>query len=206
MGIDIRDGAQLECINCGLCIDACNEIMPKVERPLNLIAYDTDFAVSARMAGQKGTYQIIRPRTIFYAAVLAFVGGLMIYGVMNRHMTDLHVLRDRNPTFVTLHDGAVRDGYTIKIDNRTFEKRTFLLSLEGIPEATLRTPGDESDSHTHVMPVVVEANEVRAIRVSIIAPPASITADNMPVAFTVRSGELFARAPTVFLSGAANAR
>jgi cytochrome c oxidase accessory protein FixG len=206
MGIDIRDGAQLECINCGLCIDACNEIMPKVERPLNLIAYDTDFAVSARMAGQKGTYQIIRPRTIFYAAVLAFVGGLMIYGLMNRHMTDLHVLRDRNPTFVTLHDGAVRDGYTIKIDNRTFEKRTFLLSLEGIPEATLRTPGDESDSHTHVMPVVVEANEVRAIRVSIIAPPASITADNMPVAFTVRSGELFARAPTVFLSGAANAR
>ena len=41
MGIDIRDGAQLECINCALCIDACDEIMDKVGRPQGLIAYDT---------------------------------------------------------------------------------------------------------------------------------------------------------------------
>ncbi|MBU3970980.1 MAG: cytochrome c oxidase accessory protein CcoG, partial [Alphaproteobacteria bacterium] len=47
MGIDIRDGAQLECINCGLCIDACNEVMDKVGRPRGLIAYDTDAAVAA---------------------------------------------------------------------------------------------------------------------------------------------------------------
>ena len=40
-GIDIRDGSQLECIQCALCIDACNDIMQKVGRPTNLIAYDT---------------------------------------------------------------------------------------------------------------------------------------------------------------------
>ena len=50
MGIDIRDGAQLECINCGLCIDACDAIMRKVERPRGLIGYDTDAAVAARVA------------------------------------------------------------------------------------------------------------------------------------------------------------
>ncbi len=33
MGIDIRDGVQLECIQCALCIDACDEIMDRVERP-----------------------------------------------------------------------------------------------------------------------------------------------------------------------------
>ncbi len=40
-GIDIRDGSQLECIQCALCIDACNEIMDKIKRPRGLIAYDT---------------------------------------------------------------------------------------------------------------------------------------------------------------------
>ena len=48
MGIDIRDGPQLECIHCALCIDACDEIMDKVERPRGLIAYDTDRAIWRR--------------------------------------------------------------------------------------------------------------------------------------------------------------
>ena len=41
MGIDIRDGSQLECIQCALCIDACDEIMERVGRPTGLIAYET---------------------------------------------------------------------------------------------------------------------------------------------------------------------
>ena len=42
MGIDIRDGSQLECINCGLCIGACDEVMDKIDLPHGLIAYDSD--------------------------------------------------------------------------------------------------------------------------------------------------------------------
>ena len=33
MGIDIRDGAQLECINCALCIDACDDVMARIGLP-----------------------------------------------------------------------------------------------------------------------------------------------------------------------------
>ena len=50
-GIDIRDGSQLECIQCALCIDACNEIMSKVGRPRGLIAYDT---IANQEAAAKG--------------------------------------------------------------------------------------------------------------------------------------------------------
>ncbi|MHA7872046.1 MAG: cytochrome c oxidase accessory protein CcoG, partial [Hyphococcus sp.] len=53
MGIDIREGAQLECINCALCIDACDDIMKKIDRPLGLIAYDTDMNLERRVNGQK---------------------------------------------------------------------------------------------------------------------------------------------------------
>src|SRR5690606_29935478 len=41
MGIDIREGPQLECITCALCIDACNDVMDRVGRPLGLIEYTT---------------------------------------------------------------------------------------------------------------------------------------------------------------------
>jgi cytochrome c oxidase accessory protein FixG len=50
-GIDIRDGAQLECIQCALCIDACDEIMDKVGRPRGLIAYDTSAKQEATAKG-----------------------------------------------------------------------------------------------------------------------------------------------------------
>ena len=53
-GIDIRNGPQLECINCGLCIDACDEVMVKIGRPTGLIAYDTDAAVAHARRGQAG--------------------------------------------------------------------------------------------------------------------------------------------------------
>ncbi len=41
-GVDIRKGPQLGCINCGLCIDACDAVMDKIHRPTRLIAYDND--------------------------------------------------------------------------------------------------------------------------------------------------------------------
>src|SRR6266568_2832268 len=36
-GTDIRLGMQLSCIQCGLCIDACDNIMDKIDRPRGLI-------------------------------------------------------------------------------------------------------------------------------------------------------------------------
>lgn len=39
--IDIREGFQLECIACGKCIDACDEVMVKTKQPKGLIRYET---------------------------------------------------------------------------------------------------------------------------------------------------------------------
>ncbi len=203
MGIDIRDGAQLECINCGLCIDACDEIMLKVDRPKGLIAYDTDAAVEARAAGKPAVYRLVRSRTVFYAVALAVVGGLMAWGLMTRPTMDLHVLHDRNPVFVRLHDGAVRNGYTIKIANRTFEAQTYSVAFDGPKGAILKTPGDRASRD--VLKVEVPANEVRAVRVFVTLPPAEITAANMSAAFVVATPSTQTRAETTFLSGAANA-
>jgi len=201
MGIDIRDGAQLECINCGLCIDACDEIMDRVGRPRGLIAYDTDFAVVERSAGRKARYRLVRPRTIYYAVALTVVAGLMAWGFATRSILDLHALRDRNPTFVELHDGSIRNGYTLKIANRSFEPVPVTVRFSGVPGASVSSPGEPAGS---TLRIVALPNEVRALRVFVTVPASSLTATSVPARFEARAGDVVARTQTVFLSGAAN--
>jgi cytochrome c oxidase accessory protein FixG len=205
MGIDIRDGAQLECINCGLCIDACDEVMVRVDRPRGLISYDTDHAVATRETGGVGKlYRFVRSRTVYYTVALTVVSGLMIWGLTQRSAVDLHVLRDRNPTFIRLHDGSIRNGYTLKITNRSFAPQTFTIAINGVAGAQLKTPG--AATATDKLAVVVKPDEVRAVRVFVTAAPAAITAANMPVEVTMTSPTGEAHVQTNFLSGEANAR
>ncbi len=131
MGIDIREGSQLECINCGLCIDACDDVMARIDLAGGLIAYDTDANVARRLRGEKARFRFVRPRTIFYSAVLLAVGAIMLFGFTTRKSIDLDVLRDRNPNFVVLSDGAIRNGYTLKLMNRSDSARDFLLNVSG---------------------------------------------------------------------------
>jgi len=204
MGIDIRDGSQLECINCGLCVDACDEIMVRMGRPRGLIAYDTDYAVVARVAGKKPTYHPIRARTIYYTIALTLVSAVMIWGFLQRSPVDLHVLRDRNPTFIRLHDGAIRNAYTLKITHRGFQPATFTIGFSGLAGATLKTPGETASSGG--LTVTVKPDEVRAVRVFVSAPAAALPAANLPVAFTIKSDIGSSEVRTIFLSGDANAR
>jgi cytochrome c oxidase accessory protein FixG len=134
-GIDIRDGLQMDCIACGLCIDACNIMMDKIGEPRGLIRYDTQH----HMDHKTNKFRILRPRTIYYSAILAIVGSIMLYGLMNRTMLELHVLHDRNPLYVQLSDGSIRNSYTVKILNKTNQDKTFTLNVEGLAQAEVKT-------------------------------------------------------------------
>ncbi len=136
-GIDIRDGLQLECIGCGLCIDACNEIMDKVGRPQGLIAFDTDAKDAARRRGETPRHRFLQPRTLVYAAVLVLVATIMTVALARRVTLEVSVLADRAPLFVRLADGAIRDGYTLKIENKRVETRVFALTVRGLADALL---------------------------------------------------------------------
>jgi len=200
MGIDIRNGPQIECINCGLCVDACDEIMVRVGRPKGLIAYDTESAEADRARGCKPKYQFIRSRTIYYGVTLSIVLALMGWGLTHRSSIVLEALRDRNPTFVRLHDGSIRNGYTLKVDNRSFEPRSFSLSLAGLDGAQMKTPG--SAPTKGAIPLIVEPNQVRAVRILVTAPADSTKDRSQPVKFVLTAPA----APTIrtastFLSG-----
>lgn len=141
-GIDIRDGPQLECIQCALCIDACNEIMDKVGRPRNLIAYDTVRNLEAG-AENAEPIRLLRPRVILYAVAMVVVGLIMLVALVTRPDLDLNVLHDRNPLYVKLSDGGVRNGYTVKLLNKLYLPRAFNIGVAGLPGATLDMVGHD---------------------------------------------------------------
>jgi cytochrome c oxidase accessory protein FixG len=127
-GIDIRDGAQLECIQCALCIDACDGVMAKIGRPQKLIAYDT---VRNLEAGKAAAPRLVRPRTLLYAGAFAIVAAVMLAALEGKTEVNVSVIADRNPLFVVLSDGSIRNGFTIKVLNKTREPMRYQLALKG---------------------------------------------------------------------------
>jgi cytochrome c oxidase accessory protein FixG len=172
MGIDIRDGAQLECINCALCIDACDDVMTKIGRPLGLIAFDTEANVERRLRGERQRFRFVRPRTILYGAVIAIVGAVMLFTFANRHTLALDVIRDRNPDFVTLADGAVRNGYTLKLMNRNGAARRLTLDMKGVQARKVVLIG-LADTRLPAT-LEVEADKVRTVRLLVTVDRAQV--------------------------------
>jgi cytochrome c oxidase accessory protein FixG len=136
-GIDIRQGPNLGCIQCGLCIDACDNVMAKLSRPTRLIAFDTDLNIKARMEGKQPFYRLIRMRTVLYAAVIVLVGGIMVFTLATRDSEGISVIHDRNPMYVRMSDGALRNAYTIRIVNKQLKHRDFILSVDGVPSSLI---------------------------------------------------------------------
>ncbi|MFM1813576.1 MAG: hypothetical protein RLZ98_271 [Pseudomonadota bacterium] len=173
MGIDIRDGPQLECIQCALCIDACNDIMTKVDRPQGLIAYETFRNLEASEQGERVPIRFLRARTFWYLGLISLAGLLTLFGLLARQTLDVNVLPDRNPLFVRLSDGSVRNGFTIKILNKEHEARRFTISISDLPGASLRLVGYEGDARPLVE---VGTDNVRPLRAYVTLPRSSLAA------------------------------
>ena len=170
VGIDIRNGPQLECIHCALCIDACDQMMTKIGRPTGLIAYDTDIAVAARAAKETPPkYRILRARTLLYVVLIAAIGGLMVWGLATKATLEANVLKDRSPPFVQLSDGRVQNGYTLKLVNKISEPRVMRVTIAGPEGLAFTVIGfDHEDAAPIELPVA--AHGVDRYRILISAP------------------------------------
>ena len=171
-GVDIRDGIQLGCIQCGLCIDACDNIMTDIGRPTGLIAYDTDINGQRRLAGKPPVYRLIRARTLLYAGIIALVGGIMLYALATRSSMSVNLLHERNPLYVQLSDGGVRNDYTLRILNKG-ASRSFALDISGLPNAVLHVSGVEPAADGRLI-VEVGQDQTRELRLSVQAAAAIV--------------------------------
>ncbi|MGE4217929.1 MAG: cytochrome c oxidase accessory protein CcoG [Alphaproteobacteria bacterium] len=181
MGIDIRNGQQFECITCALCIDACDGVMDKLGLPKGLISYDTLANMQRQSAGEKPRLRLVRPRTVFYAAILAIVGVAMLATLLTRSSLDVNIQRDRNPLYVILADGSVRNGYTVKILNKAHDARRFALSVEDLPGTVVSVVGQDSEDGLDV-----PADSLRSFRVFLAVPQQQLRAGSTDLSFVVR--------------------
>jgi cytochrome c oxidase accessory protein FixG len=172
-GIDIRDGIQMECISCGLCIDACNHVMTKVGRPRELITWDTLADQAAKALGEKASFRLFRPRTIIYISALVLAVCVMGVALATRADVGISVLHDRAPMFVRLASGELRNGYTVKIVNKSNTLELYELSVQGLPGAVL-TEADEGLGPASQLGLPVKADSVGTFRVLVAGQPASL--------------------------------
>lgn len=142
MGIDIRNGLQLACIGCGLCVDACNSVMNKLGRPEYLIGYDSVNSANAKKDGQKYQHKIFSSKTIIFLAVFSVVSAMLLLSLLHKPVLNVSILHDRAPLYNILPDGSVRNGYTLKLQNRTQQEQEFEISIDGIEGAELKLQGN----------------------------------------------------------------
>ena len=170
-GIDIRDGSQLECIQCALCIDACNDVMAKIGRPKGLIAYETVAKQEAQAKGQHEAFQLVRPRTVLYTGVLTLVTAILLTAWFHRALVEVNALHDRNPPYVQLSDGGVRNAYTVKLLNKRYEPREMEIRADSLPGAQISIVGIDGAKGNRV---TVPTDTVREVRVLVSVPAGEV--------------------------------
>ncbi len=114
-GIDIRNGQQLECINCTACIDECDHIMDRIGKPRGLIRFASENDI------EKGEKFKFTSRIIAYIIVLVLItsslGGLLLL----RTDIDTTVLRTPGMLFQTADDGQISNLYNMSFINKTLD-------------------------------------------------------------------------------------
>ncbi len=172
-GIDIRNGPQLGCINCALCIDACDEVMGKLGRPRGLIDYLNLDDQKQELAGGLATpvrKTLLRPRTLIYFAVWASIGIAMLFALGGRSRLAIDAAQDRNPIVITMSDGTVRNGWTIKLRNMESRPRSVELAMAGLPQGRMWTDAMDSRDAGRSARIALAADATTRLHVYVSAP------------------------------------
>ena len=172
-GIDIRNGLQMECVNCAQCIDACDAVMTKIGRATGLIRY----ASERELAHEKR--RRIRPRVAVYATLLAVLGSLFVYALASKSLATVIIVRGRGAPFTMMPDGTVMNRVSVKITNRTDEPVTYKVDVVGVPGAVA----------THEESTELGPEEARVIPTSIVAPFDAFSRGKAPAIIRVADTE-----------------
>ena len=187
-GIDIREGPQIGCITCGLCIDACDRVMKQIGRPRGLIDYATELDCHKEKQGQAPTPVIkalLRPRTIAYLTIWCGIGAAMLFALGTRSRIDIAANADRNPEYVRLSDGSIRNTFAIKLRNMQSRPRAMEIGLTGIPQGKMWLEGEDREDAGRTLSITVPADQVQKLRVYVVAPPEGAKREDFD--FTLRA-------------------
>lgn len=125
-GIDIRNGTQLECVGCTACIDACNSVMDKIDKPRGLVRYASENGIAE---GEKLHYTT---RMKLYTLLLFILVSILSILLFTRKDIDATIMRTPGQLFQERGTDSVTNLYNIKVANKTMKEVPLQLKLEGI--------------------------------------------------------------------------
>ncbi len=172
MGIDIRNGVQMECIHCTACIDACEGVMDKIGKPRGLIRFDSQQGIAEKKP--------LRPnaRIGAYSVVMLGLLGLMGFLTVSRGGLETSVLRVPGMLYQERPGGRVSNLYNVRLLNKTHEPMQLQLRLEGTP-GTVEVVGGN---------VVVAAGATAEVVCFIVLPRATIRRAKTPLTLGIYHG------------------
>ncbi len=172
-GIDIREGPQIGCITCALCIDACDDAMAQVGRPRGLIDYCTLDDAAVEKAGGVALpvrKTLLRPRTLIYFTIWCAIGAAMLFSLGQRTRLDLAAQHERSPLYVQLSDGAIRNTYTLNLRNMETRPRRVMVTVSGLPNAELWTGAGSRATATQKIGLALASDSVTRFKLFVAAP------------------------------------
>jgi cytochrome c oxidase accessory protein FixG len=176
-GVDIRNGQQLGCITCGLCLDACDAIMDKIGKPRGLIRY----ASLDELSGQPARKIYQHPRTLVYVGIIFIALSGIVYGLTHLGSMTLRVIPERQPLFVTMSDGSIQNKYDFKVLNKTDKDLHVRVVVEGGVEGQVIIGAEE--------PPLTHHGRGTSFTIFIKAPGANIKQEVTPIEFRVEAAE-----------------
>ena len=110
----------------------------------------------------------MRTRTVLYAVIIALVSAVMAYALATRRAEAVSVIHDRNPLYVRLADGSLRNAYAIRILNKSLNSETFVVKVIGLPDAEVDVIGSSAFSGADPL-IEVGPDQSREVRVLVTA-------------------------------------
>ncbi|MES9958855.1 MAG: cytochrome c oxidase accessory protein CcoG [Sedimenticola sp.] len=191
-GVDIRHGQQEGCIMCALCIDACDVVMEKLDRPTGLIRYES----LDELEGKETRPMLKRPRVWVYSAILLAAISGIAFGLSTLDAVGLKVLHDRLPLFVTQSDGSIQNKYTLKVLNKMTEDLEVNISASGL-EGIVLVGADT--------PVKATKGKVTPRVVFVRIPRENLKEESQPIMFRIETrdsgGQVFTSQRESFFAG-----
>jgi cytochrome c oxidase accessory protein FixG len=165
-GIDIRKGLQYMCIGCGACVDACNQVMQKVDYPKGLIRYTSERGIVQGLTDSQVLRRLFRPRVIIYSVLMLIIIAVFLGSLATRETLRVDIMRDRGSLGREIPGGLVENVYRLQISNASEQVLRLSITADGLPELTVLSGSGAREPAINIempaatnllLPVVVQA-------------------------------------------------
>ncbi|HEX5214443.1 MAG TPA: cytochrome c oxidase accessory protein CcoG [Vicinamibacterales bacterium] len=169
-GIDIRNGIQLECINCTACMDACDDVMRRLSRPAGLIR------ITSHEAVETGVTRVFTPRVKAYASIWTVMVTAVLTLIITRPDVDVLILRQPGTLYTAMANDMLGNFYTVQVINRTGRAHALEYRAVTPAGASITALGDIGAATPHGL---IESRFLLSV------PAAQLTGASTPVTFAI---------------------